>query len=486
MADSVLDFAGLDAAAGATDASASAAEGVEEAVEDPAAGEGTEGAEGAEGTESAEGTDKAEEGKEKNADGTDKTESKSDVKPIDATPQSVRSTLKSLKDADPKNAKIVNELHGSYERWQAAKQIFPKGVAEMKAAKELIDLVGGAEGYEEQLQLVEAIKASDEKIYNGDGTIHDDIVEDLKAEGKLDQYPALVSSGINKLKTIDQKAFDSVIQPHLYNELAEANFPGAVSSLLKVLTLKDDATPEQIKEAVTQAAGVVDSMNKWWKGVETNGKQAEVAKVDPERQKLEADRLKFQNEQKEFATKQTKEFQDSVAKEAGVIDRQLLGKALTPFYKGHAYFKSFTKENWQPLANMIQNDLYETLKADKTYQAQMKSMWAAKSPDRAKILEYRKAKVEGLANDIVRRSVQKMYPDHAKGGAAAGRVAATKAKKDAENKTNAAAAASGKPVYVAVKPVWDAIDWDKDPKQYLYTAGKAYLKGSGRLVTWRK
>ncbi len=162
-----------------------------------------------------------------------------------------------------------------------------------------------------------------------------------------------------------------------------------------------------------------------------------------------------------------------------------MGKALNPFFKA-PYFKSFTKDNWQPLANLIQNDLYETLKADRTYQAQMKAMWASKTPDKAKILEYRKSKVEGLANDIVRRSVQKMYPEAAKGGAAAGRIAAANTKKAAEEKTNKEQAASGKPVYVATKPAWDAIDWDKDPKQYNYIAGRAYLKGSGRLVTWRK
>lgn len=482
MADSVLDFAGLDDAAAAADTSATAVD--DAVITDP----GAEGAEGSEAAaeKNADGTDKVVDQKaEKNADGTDKVKTDDAAKPLEATPQNVRQALKSLKDADAKNAPVVKELHGAYERWTAAKQIFPKGVAEMKAAKELIDLVGGAEGYEQQLQTVEAIRKSDEKIYTGDGSIHDDIVEDLKSEGKLDQYPKLVSAGIDKLKAVDQKAFDSMIQPHLYNELNEANFPGAISSLVQVLTLKSDATPEQIKEAVTKAIGVVGSMDKWWKSIEGVQKTAAATKVDPERQRLDADRTKFANEQKEFATKQTKEFQEGVGKEAGVIDRQLLGKSLTPFMKT-PYFKGFSKDNWQPLANLIQSDLYETLKADKTYQAQMKSMWAAKAPDKAKILEYRRAKVEGLAGEIVRRSVQKMYPDHAKGGAAAGRVAAANAKKAAEDKTNKEQAASGKPVYVAVKPVWDAIDWDKDPKQFLYVAGKAYLKGSGRLVTWRK
>ncbi len=478
MADSVLDFAGLEATADAADSSAVA-------VDDTAV-EATNADTTVEGTDATTDTTTETEGKaEKDAEASEKGKADKDTTVKDATPQGVRQALKSLKDADAKNAPIVKELHGAYERWTAAKQIFPKGVAEMKAAKELIDLVGGTEGYEQQMQLVEAIKASDEKIYNGDGSIHDDIVEDLKSENKLDQYPALVSAGVDKLKSIDQKAYDSMIQPHLFNELNEANFPGAVGSLLKALTLPADAKPEDVLKAVEAAKGVISSMDKWWKGIEGQQKTLQSTKVDPERQKLEADRLKFQNEQKEFATKQTKEFQESVGKEAGVVDRQLLGKALNPFFKS-PYFKSFTKDNWQPLANLIQNDLYETLKSDRTYQAQMKAMWAEKSPDKAKILEYRKAKVEGLAEDIVRRSVQKMYPEHAKGGSAAGRVAAAKAKTDATTKADAVAASSGNPVYVAVKPAWEKIDWSKDPKQYYYTAGKAFLLGSGKFVTWRK
>ena len=423
--------------------------------------------EGAEPKEGAETT-------EKNADGTPKTTT-DDTKPLEATPQNVRTTLKSLKDADAKNAPIVKELHGAYERWTAAKQIFPKGVAEMKAAKELNDLVGGPEGWEATQQVVEAIKASDEKIYSGDASIHDDIVEDLKAEGKLDQYPKLVTAGVEKLKQVDPKAYETLSQPILHSELMDANFHGALGSLVKALTLPADATPEVIAKAVKDAFEVATGMNKWWTGLDKANKQVASTKVDPERVKLEEERKKFSDQQKEFATKQTKEFQTAVSKEADTVSKNALGKALQPFTK-MAYFKGYTRDNYQPLAATIMGDLYDTLKADKTYQAQMKALWGAKSPDKAKILEYHTAKVQSLANDIVRRSVQKMYPDHAKDGAAAGRVKAANDKKAATAKTDAAAAATGKPVYVAVKPSWDSIDWDKDPKQHLYIAGKAYFR----------
>ena len=111
------------------------------------------------------------------------------------------------------------------------------------------------------------------------------------------------------------------------------------------------------------------------------------------------------------------------------------------------------------------------------------------SLDRAKIEEYHKARVDSIAAEIVRSTVQKMYPGYAKGGAAAGRIAAKDVKTEAVAKTDVVAktaTAAGKATYVAAKPAWESIDWDKDPKQLLYITGKAYLKGKGTLVTWRK
>jgi hypothetical protein len=137
--------------------------------------------------------------------------------------------------------------------------------------------------------------------------------------------------------------------------------------------------------------------------------------------------------------------------------------------------------------------LFAELSADKAYQTQMKAMWGAKNPDRAKILQYHKTKVESMAERIVRTTVQRMYPDHTRGGSAAGRVAAQKQKAEAQAKADAAqkqAVASGakvQPQYVAVKP--KNINREMDPNNLLEIAGRGYVPngaGGWRLVTWRK
>jgi hypothetical protein len=122
----------------------------------------------------------------------------------------------------------------------------------------------------------------------------------------------------------------------------------------------------------------------------------------------------------------------------------------------------------------------------------MKAMWGAKTPDRAKIEEYHKAKVDSMAEDLVRGVVQKMYPGYAKGGAAAGRVAAKAAKVATAAKVDAKAVATNKPVYVAQKPGRDMLDIDhvdkngKSDAVMEMIAGRGFLKGSGKWITWRK
>src|SRR5271157_2904658 len=103
-----------------------------------------------------------------NADGSEKTPEEqaafktaaaAKVTPLDSTPANVRTALKAMRDSDPKNAAVVKELHGSYERWSAAKAIFPKGVTEMQEAKAFIDSVGGPEGYQKTQEAAEAVAA---------------------------------------------------------------------------------------------------------------------------------------------------------------------------------------------------------------------------------------------------------------------------------------------------------------------------------------
>jgi len=463
---SVIDFAALDASAAAATT----------AADTTTTTEGTE-AEPEVSTETTESGTENTEGGEKNADGTPKEKAEA-LPGNEATPQNIRQALKSLRDADPKNAAVVKELHGAFERWNAAKAVFPKGVAEMKEAKAFIDTVGGHEGFEKLQETVSAINASDEMLYAGDPKLIDNIVEDLKGSGNLAALGKIAPAFLDALKTNDQAAYYSVFAPHFLAGLQQVELPEVLEGINAALAKGGEAG---LAEAKKIAAGSIA----WYKDLQAKAEKSKADAVSPERLKLEEERKAFQKQQEEFKTNQTTEFKNGVAREQEKFNNTQLGSDLKDYLK-MPFFKGFSRENLMPLGNEIKRSFFDTLKADKNYQAQMKALWAAKDPDRARIISYHKQKLEQVSADVVRNAVQKMYPGYAKGGIAAGRAAAADAKKSADAKATATSIATGKPVYVAVKPKWEEIDWTKDPKQLNYIGGKAYLKASGKLVTWRK
>jgi hypothetical protein len=468
MATDMIDFAGLDSVAAAAPVVEAEVPAVEAPVVDAPAADAPEA--------------KAPAAKEQiNPDGSPKVDPAvaADLPGTESTPQNIRQALKAMRDADPaKNGAVVKELHGAFERWEASKAIFPKGVAEMKEAKAFIDTVGGHEGLENLQNQVAAINESDELLYAGDPKIIENIVEDLKGQGKLGALAKLAPAFWDALKVNDNDGFYKAFSPHFLSALQDVEMPETMAGLSAALAKGDAA-------GIAEAKRIVDGMTNWYKGLESKSAQTKADAVSPERVKLDEERKAFAKEQNDFKTNQSEAFKTAVGKESEHLNNQVLGSDLKVYLK-MPFFQGFTKENLTPLASQIKQDLFATLKADKAYQAQMKALWGTKNPDRAKIVEYHKAKLESISFETVKNTVQRMYPGYAKGGPAAGRVAAAEVKKAAVVKTDAAAAASGKPVLVAVKPKWEEIDWSKDEKQYLYIAGKAYLKASGKLVTWRK
>ena len=484
MSESVIDFAGLDtAAAAAVETPAVETTAVETpAVETETPAVETDAEDAAAETKEA---GKKEAKQQYNSDGSPKesaTEKSEDLPGTEKTPKEIRGLLKQMRDADPKNADAVKQLHGAFERWEAAKVIYPGGVKEMTAAKEFMELAGGHEGLEKLQGTQAAAEASDNQLYEGNSELVKNIVDDLKSKGKLDALGKLAPSFLDAVKANDEKGYYTAFAPHFLDGLKECNLNGAVGGILEALSDPDPA------RAVASAKKIAAGVDNWFKGLEADNKKTKEAVVSPERQQLDKDRAAFLKDQADFKTNQSTEFKNNVAKVCESHNNKLLGADLGPFLK-MPFFVGYGKENLIPLGNTIKNNLYTALKADTAYQAQMKAMWGAKTPDRAKIEEYHKARVQSISKDIVRDTVQKMYPGYAKGGAAAGRVAAASAKKDVVAKTEVKAAANtaaGKPTYVAQKPAWEAIDWDKDPKQLLFITGKAYLKNGGKLVTWRK
>jgi hypothetical protein len=479
VSESVLDFAGLE-----TQVS------TETQVETPEVTqvETPETTTTQEPTETTTTTEPKVEGAEKkqlyNSDGSPKEEVKKE-EPLPGgknTPDSIRRALKMVRDANPQNKGLVKELHDGWERSAAYAKEFPT-VQEARNAKSFIELVGGPEGYEKLNQTVENIKASDQLLYNGDATLLDNIIEDLKSEGRIDAFGKLAAPFLDKLRDLDRKSYNDTVAPHILSNLESANLPGALAGLVQALNDPDPA------KAVAAAKEIAQDMNGWYNKIkQEHADKLKAAKAEPtpEQLKFQKEREEFTKQKQEFEKGKQTEFQNAVASVLEKSNNQLLGKSLGPYLK-MAYFKEFPRTALVDLGNGIKNNLYQALKANKDYQRQMGAMWKEKSPNKDKIKEYHDATVEGMAEDVVRQTIETRYPGYAKGGQAATRVAAAATKTAAVNKADATAVVTGKPQYVAEKP--KNLNREMDPKSFLEIAGKGYVpdgKGGHRFVTWRK
>lgn len=429
-----------------------------------------------------EGTDEGSAG-ETNPDGTPKVDP---TNKVDTTPQEIRSALKALRDSNPNDPKIaaaVKQLHGNYERYEAVRKEVPGGIGEIRAQQQFLRELAGVEAgapvtlqqareaYARTMDIINNVNESDQLLYNGDGDLIKHIYEDMKSEGVQANFAKLADPFLATLQQNDPAGYYKAVTPHIVAQLNESGFPSVLSRLLTATK----GTP---------AAEVVNGMVKWWNSA--------VDGVEKAKQGPTPEQEQFNKERTEFEQKKVRDFQASVASEAHKSDITKLGAELKVFLQ-KPYFKAFKTENLRPLANQIQVTLQEELQADKAYQVQMKALWGAKSPDKAKLLQYHNAKVESIAGRIVRDTVQKMYPDHARGGSAAGRVAAAaqkkaeQAKADAQQKVQSVGGKLPTPQYVATKP--KNINREMDKGSLLEIGGKGWIpdgRGGWRLVSWRK
>jgi hypothetical protein len=401
-----------------------------------------------------------------------------------------------MRDSDPKNAGVVKELHGAFERWNAAKEVFPKGVAEMQEAKAFIESVGGPEGYQKMQQAFEQVSATDELLYAADPTLWDNVIEDLKASGHPEALGALAPSMLQKLKAHDSDAFYNTTIPVVADALKEVHMDSFVSQFNAALSAKNDkgeTVPDMAK-----ITSLVKSITDWYSDLDKDAKSRTTAPVDtPERKKFLAEKTAFEKTKADGVAADRTKFETGVAEECDKRNNVLLGKALGPFLK-MPFFKDFPYETKVDLGNGIKDRLYAALKADKGYQIQMDAMWKQKNPDRAKMIQYHDAKIQAIANDIVTKTVQNRYPGYAKGGSAAGKAAAAVVKKDTATKAATQSVATGKPIYVASRPtnlVREPIkvggrDYSSSDLQVMQITGRGFVKTtdgkSVKFVTWRK
>lgn len=469
---SVVDFAGLDAAASsaAVDSAVTETSTVETSTDTQTDISNTSE------------TTAVESGKEKAELNTDGSPKDALDKSSSVVPEHIRGLLRTMRDADVKNATAVKELHAAYERWRATTEMVGKGgYGEIKAQNDLLREISGTpegtpvtaaqarEAISNMQGTVQAAQESDTLLYEGSKTLIDNVVSDLTTQGKLDALGKLLPHFAEAAREHDPQGFVAHQRSLFLATAAETGLTETLNSVYTALS-KGDSTG-----AMAKLKSVGAYFNELQKAESDKAREAEIVKR--ERGQLETQKNTQQTAERTQATNQ-------IAKVCDSHNNKLLGAELAPFLK-EAFFRGYGKDNLMPLGNTLKQALYAALKADATYQAAMKTMWAAPKPDQSKIEAYHKSAVSKIAKQIVTSTVDRMYPGHKGGTAAAGRVAgkaAAAAPKAAP--TSPQNAKMPTPIKLSAKPARNLIDFSVKDADLLMITGRAYLK-DGRFVSWR-
>src|SRR5579862_6966415 len=201
-------------------------------------------------------------------DTSEKTEQSSAVKDTTAKdsgvalPKSISQALKALQDGNPNDPNIrsaVKQLRDAFFSNQAMVKEFGTVAAAKEAKAILSELAGGSTDLKtirEQVSstkgTLEAIAESDALLYSGDPQLVQNVVADLKEEGKLDSLGKLTGHFLEATKTEDPEAFVGLQRSILLDSLYESNFPQTVNALSAALKAGDTDKAKSIVRSVVR------------------------------------------------------------------------------------------------------------------------------------------------------------------------------------------------------------------------------------------
>ena len=300
------------------------------------------------------------------------------------TTAEIRASLKAFRDSNPDHAQAAKLLNDGYSRYEAYKQVFPD-VDTARSVKAQLDLVGGLDGIANMQAVISSIEETDALLDAGDPKILDQIAEDApKALSQLGPHY------LTRWQKLDPESFAAGIVPHFVAALTESRFPEVVNYLATQLGGAIDATKAR------ELQEVVSSMKQWFDGQKVRAERANSDALNPERQQITAERENIVKEQRQL-------LDSFVSDQVGPHIRNTIGGLLKPYA---AALQGMPMAQRQDVARACMTTLTQMLKADKAYQTQIAAMMNARKPDRTKIVQLNKDKVNALARSVVEAVVK--------------------------------------------------------------------------------
>lgn len=414
-------------------------EGAEGEEEGAGEGEGAEEEEAGEGEESEEGEEtEGEEGEEEGAGKGKKLD--------------VQKALDALKKKDRALADVLRKEHFSNTDFRRA---FATPV-EAQAAADLLNLVGGEEGITTLQGKADDFAAELDMVANGNPQILDDIVRDTP-----DGFKKLMNAGVEKLRLLDQVAYERLTAKPLVNALREK---GVINTL------------EMIKQMAMAGKGqevfdLTQRLLQWAANIEEFANRAA--------QEAPTDRDKAADTKLQQAEKITRRaYQREVGTASNRVTNSEIKRHLDPLIRDAKKRGVILKlEQLQDVSSGIYTEIANSLKANTAYQRQMEAYYA-KNADPDDIANYVKQKVASLAEAAAKKVWSRKGWASARG----------KVRTGTGGNGAGAGSGGGASIFVAKPPSPETIDWSKDPQRMRFMGdghkGEATLK-SGKIVRFR-
>jgi hypothetical protein len=400
--------------------------------------------EGDEGDESVDEGD-ADEGDEEDVDGEGKP------KKLD-----VQKALDKLRKKDRELASVLRKEHFT-------NQDFRKAFAsptEAQAASDLLNLVGGEEGISTLQSKADDFAAELQMVADGNPQILDDIVRDSP-----DGFKKLMNAGVEKLRLLDQGAYERLTAKPLLNALREK---GVINTLEMIKQMAVAGKGQEVFDLTQKLLNWTGAVEQFANRVAEERPAASDKAIDAKLQKAEA------------LTRRTYE------REVGTASNRVTGteinRHLKPLIRDAAKRGvKLSKEQLQDVESGVYTEISASLKSNSGYQRQMAAYYA-KNADPDDIAAYVRGKVESLAEAAAKKVWGR------KGWAIArGRVRTGGASGNGKSGAGAGSG-SGTSIFVSKPPEPQNVDWSKDPQRSRWMGdgkrGEATLK-TGKVVRFR-
>lgn len=382
-------------------------------------------------------------------------EQKTDARTL---PKDVQQALKQLRGANPNIARTLND---SYFRDRAA---FGDGglfrdMDEARATKATLAAVGGHEGIAEMQKTIAAFQDIDDLMDRGDPEVLDTMIE-ASPEG----FKRLVPAAMEKLRGMDQQAFNDTILPILAENLANA---GLKEEIL--------ASIEELRAGAGEnAQRRLASIARWIAGIDDQTSRMKSQRPDPRVSQ-------YESREKESRQRDETYFRTNVGQGLMNYLNPRLGDELERMWDGY----NLTEDAKKGLAQDVFNELEAMMGKNEAYKTQANAL--IRQRDYGKTLEYMKTRAD-IDLPVAAKAVWDRRYGFMKKPAAKPRAAAPQVGNQPPA-NGATPAATGKPIMLAAKPKMDDLDMTQERALDAYIAGKGIMRVGplkGKLVQWKK